>query len=515
MEALSDFAVTIPELGRSSQKFPRWVILTSNRTREVHDALKRRCLYHWVEHPSLEREVAILRSRLPGITAQLIGQVATAVGRLRTADLLKPPGVAEPIDWTMALQALGCRSSTRSRRDGSRRGGEVPGGNRPGGPPAGCRRWWPDRCSHRCHRTGLTRGELRRDGVADGVQLGAARRRCAGRRRAGCHLLVRDGVAGCHPTARRLLGGTADACRKPRRHRPYNAVFDAYFTGRTAPVGPRRPGQASPLSMSHADSADTGDEADGPPPVKAKAAATEILRHRDFSALSAADRHEFSAMLALLRPGLSQRLSRRRRGPVGVRRTVRAMLTTGGELGRLQRRRNGHPPRPGRAAGGCLRVDGPHADALLRFAHVLVRQQPTAVEVFTIGTRLFRITRALRLPDPDAALRAASEVIPDFSGGTRLGAAGIRRPVGPARNGPAARWCAVIRRVGARLDRPAGRAVQRLRRLNEQLVWVNPHKAKDGYLPVQTGAVLPHLDAFVAGHSLATLEELLEVIRDA
>jgi MoxR-like ATPase len=101
--------VSIPELGRIRADIPPLVILTSNRTREVHDALKRRCLYHWVEHPSLEREVAILRSRLPGITAQLAGQVATAVGRLRTADLLKPPGVAESIDWAMALQALGCR----------------------------------------------------------------------------------------------------------------------------------------------------------------------------------------------------------------------------------------------------------------------------------------------------------------------------------------------------------------------------------------------------------------------
>ncbi|QNK81202.1 MoxR family ATPase [Nakamurella sp. PAMC28650] len=109
LEALSDFAVTIPELGRIRAIDPPLVILTSNRTREVHDALKRRCLYHWVEHPSLEREVAILRRRLPEVTGTLAVQVATAVGRLREADLLKPPGVAESIDWAMALNALGCR----------------------------------------------------------------------------------------------------------------------------------------------------------------------------------------------------------------------------------------------------------------------------------------------------------------------------------------------------------------------------------------------------------------------
>jgi MoxR-like ATPase len=107
LEVLSEFAVTIPELGRIAAETPPLVVLTSNRTREVHDALKRRCLYHWVEHPSLEREVAILRSRLPEITASLAHQVAQAVGRLREADLLKPPGVSESLDWARALMALG------------------------------------------------------------------------------------------------------------------------------------------------------------------------------------------------------------------------------------------------------------------------------------------------------------------------------------------------------------------------------------------------------------------------
>lgn len=107
LEVLSDFAVTIPEIGRIAAKEPPLVVLTSNRTREVHDALKRRCLYHWVEHPSLEREVAILRRRLPGITESLARQVASAVAALRDADLLKPPGVSESLDWARALRALG------------------------------------------------------------------------------------------------------------------------------------------------------------------------------------------------------------------------------------------------------------------------------------------------------------------------------------------------------------------------------------------------------------------------
>jgi MoxR-like ATPase len=107
LEVLSEFAVTVPELGRIAAETPPLVVLTSNRTREVHDALKRRCLYHWVEHPSLQREVAILRRRLPEVTASLAAEVAAAVARLRGADLLKPPGVSESLDWARALHALG------------------------------------------------------------------------------------------------------------------------------------------------------------------------------------------------------------------------------------------------------------------------------------------------------------------------------------------------------------------------------------------------------------------------
>jgi MoxR-like ATPase len=107
LEVLSEHAVTIPELGEVRATVPPIVVLTSNRTREVHDALKRRCLYHWLEHPDLAREVAILNRRLPDIGDRLATQVAGAVRRLRQLELLKPPGVAEALDWGAALQALG------------------------------------------------------------------------------------------------------------------------------------------------------------------------------------------------------------------------------------------------------------------------------------------------------------------------------------------------------------------------------------------------------------------------
>jgi MoxR-like ATPase len=109
LEFLSEYAVTIPELRTFRAEEPPVVIITSNRTRDVHDALKRRCLYHWVEHPDFDREVAIIGLRAPAAAPQLARQVAAAVEQLRGMHLYKPPGVAESIDWTAALAALGRR----------------------------------------------------------------------------------------------------------------------------------------------------------------------------------------------------------------------------------------------------------------------------------------------------------------------------------------------------------------------------------------------------------------------
>ena len=106
LEALSDFQVTIPELGTIKAPEPPIVILTSNRTREVHDALKRRCLYHWVDYPAFDRELAILKSRVPEASAALTREVVAFVQALRGADLFKRPGVAETIDWAKCLLAL-------------------------------------------------------------------------------------------------------------------------------------------------------------------------------------------------------------------------------------------------------------------------------------------------------------------------------------------------------------------------------------------------------------------------
>jgi MoxR-like ATPase len=117
LEILSDFQVTIPELGTiKAEQAPR-VILTSNRTREVHDALKRRCLYHWIDYPSRDRELAIVLARVPAAPERMAGQVVAFVHRLREADLTKVPGVAETLDWAAALLALGARELTPAIAD--------------------------------------------------------------------------------------------------------------------------------------------------------------------------------------------------------------------------------------------------------------------------------------------------------------------------------------------------------------------------------------------------------------
>jgi MoxR-like ATPase len=110
LEVLSEFAVTIPEVGRIAAEGPPAVVITSNRTRELHDALKRRCLYHWIDHPTLDREVEIIRVRAPEVPEALARQVAAAVARMRELDVAKRPGVAEAIDWAHALAFLGAET---------------------------------------------------------------------------------------------------------------------------------------------------------------------------------------------------------------------------------------------------------------------------------------------------------------------------------------------------------------------------------------------------------------------
>jgi uncharacterized protein with von Willebrand factor type A (vWA) domain len=195
------------------------------------------------------------------------------------------------------------------------------------------------------------------------------------------------------------------------------------------------------------------------------------------------------------------------------------MLADGGELAALDRAR--HRTKPRRLVL-LLDVSGsmtPYADGLLRFAHAAVRVAPATTEAFTLGTRLTRVTRQLRARDPDIALRAAGAAIPDWSGGTRLGET-LQAFLDLWGQRGAARGAVVVlasdgwERGDASL---LGEQMARLARLAHWVIWVNPHRGKDGFAPVTAGmtAALPHIDELLAGHTLDALHTLADVIADA
>jgi len=306
----------------------------------------------------------------------------------------------------------------------------------------------------------------------------------------------------------------------------YDAAFAAFFGGYAPvrglplPVPPTMPRAATPFGGPDGD----GSGADVEELRLGMATSeTEMLRQRDVATLSAIERDDVRRMISMLSVGAATRPSRRRapahRGRIDVPRTVRAMLRDGGEPGPLRRRDRMDVPRR-----LVLLVDvsgsmAPYADPLLCFGHAALRRRPTRTEVFTIGTRLTRVTRALRLRDPDAALRAAGATIPDWHGGTRLAESISAFLDRWGRRGTARGAIVVLCSDGwERGDpQPLREAVARLSRLAYRLVWVNPHAGRDGYEPLVGGmaAVLPYLDEFVCGHSVAALEELVRVISDA
>jgi uncharacterized protein len=319
--------------------------------------------------------------------------------------------------------------------------------------------------------------------------------------------------------------GRLALCAEPDDIPVYDAAFAAYFGGRSA--APRLPLPARPLLPRVSAPWQSGPAGPGEEQpaevVGLSASPAELLRQRDVAALSAVERDEVRRLTALLAPGTAARPSRRYRGAsrgrVDTARTVRAMLRHGGEAQRLHRRRRLDKPR---RLVLLLDVSGsmaPYADALLRFGHAAVRRAPTRTEVFTAGTRLTRVSRALRHRDPDTALREAGAAIPDWQGGTRL-ADSLRAFLDRwGQRGTARGAVVVLCSDGWERGDPALLAAQvhRLSRLAYRVVWVNPHRGKPGYAPLAGGmaAALPYLDEFVAGHSLAALEELVGVIARA
>jgi len=322
-------------------------------------------------------------------------------------------------------------------------------------------------------------------------------------------------------TADVYWAGRAALCSGPDDTARYDEVFAAWFSGDRSSGTVRRTTQATvQAALDAADSAE-GDDSDRS--INVSASTTEVLRHRDVAELSATDRAELARLFGTLRARIPVRRAARRRpshrGDIDPRRTLRAQLRQVGEPARVLYRRRGTRPR--RVVllvdvSGSMR---PYADSLLRLAHTLVRVAPRSVEVFTIGTRLTRVTPALRHRDAEFALRLAGDVVPDWSGGTRLGEVLKVFLDRWGQRGTARRAVVVVCSDGWERGDAAllGAQLQRLTGLAHRMVWLNPHRDKPGYLPVQAGivAVLPYLDDLVAGHSLASFADLLEVVAHA
>lgn len=308
---------------------------------------------------------------------------------------------------------------------------------------------------------------------------------------------------------------------------PYDRVFTDWFTGRGLSEG-TAVDQAHPTTLQavlEEVAADPGEaeQEEDLETVRSQASSVEVLRHRDMAMLSPADQDRLRSQFATLHPASPTRPARRHtpshRGSIDGRATVRAALRGLGEPTTISHRRRISRPRK---VVLLLDVSGsmsPYADNLLRLAHRVVQSAPHTTEVFTVGTRLTHITRALRERHVDRALVLAGDTVPDFSGGTRLGESlgvFLRRW---GRRGLARGAVVVIFSDGWEREAPEqlGEAMRQVAGLAHRVVWVNPHRGKTGYLPVQAGivAALPHIDDFLAGHSLATFEELLEVIAGA
>ncbi|UMG94688.1 VWA domain-containing protein [Nocardioides sp. TF02-7] len=314
--------------------------------------------------------------------------------------------------------------------------------------------------------------------------------------------------------------GRATLCSSPDDVERHDRVFDAWF-GEELPApgagGRERPPQPAPVL----DDAEDGTGGDGDQLLRVAASATEVLRHRDVAELSAGERQRLAALFATLPVRSPRRRTARRvashRGAVDASRTLRASLRRMGEPAEIRWRRRGTRPRR-----VVLLVDvsgsmSGYTDALLRLAHRIGHGSgPGQVETFTLGTRLTHVTRALRLRDPDRALAAAGEAVPDWSGGTRLGETLQAFLDRWGRRGVARGAVVVVFSDGWERGDAAllGRQMERLHRVAHRVVWVNPHRGKAGYLPLQGGivAALPHVDDFLAGHSLATFADLVEVI---
>ncbi|UYM06765.1 vWA domain-containing protein [Solicola gregarius] len=325
--------------------------------------------------------------------------------------------------------------------------------------------------------------------------------------------------AGADDRAASYWAGRATLCSTPDDFAAYDATFETWFSAEPPTLRDKRRTESRSVPQADLSSADAEGDGDSHN-LSVVASAEEVLRNRDVADLPPAERTLLNRMFARLEPHPPTRRSPRRRhsrrGEIDPARTVRDQLRRAGEPGPLRYRRRRVRER---RTVWLIDVSGsmePYADSLLRLAHRAVTAAPRTTEVFTLGTRLTRVTPALRLRDPELALTTAGSVVPDWSGGTRLGEV-LRAFVDRwGQRGMARSAVVVVCSDGWERGDPVllGQQVERLSRLTYRLVWANPHRGKVGYEPVQGGiaAVLPYVDALVAGHSMRTFGELLAVV---
>jgi uncharacterized protein len=330
-------------------------------------------------------------------------------------------------------------------------------------------------------------------------------------------------LTGFNDRAATYWSGRATLCSSLDDSELYDKAFTAWFTPLPDGSSPATPVPAPRQPQASLETESGAGDVSRDKLLAARASAAEVLRHRDVGTLTEQERAQLAMLfdslevVAPLRRALRQRPHHR--GSIDLRRTLRAQLRSGGELARLRHRRSGVRRR---RVVMLIDISGsmqPYADSLLRLAHRIVRAMPNQVEVFTIGTRLTRISPALRVRRADEALAAVGRLVPDWSGGTRLGEVISAFLSRWGRRGLARSAVVVIASDGwERGDAQLlGEQMRQLRLLAYAVIWMNPHRGKAGYAPIQTGiqACLPHLDRMVAGHSLVTFAELLEVIANA
>jgi uncharacterized protein with von Willebrand factor type A (vWA) domain len=316
--------------------------------------------------------------------------------------------------------------------------------------------------------------------------------------------------------------GRATLCAHPEHIERFDAVFDAFFDGHADRVRRLERPPPAQQTMALADASairDRPDDDDDQQALVANASSTEVLRRRDIASLDPREREQLERLLARFAMPGAQRRTRRwqpdRTGAIDRRRTVRALLRSGGEVTDLRHRSVRHRPR---RVVLLVDVSGsmtPYADALLRFAHAAARGRQRT-EVFSIGTRLTRLTREMSHRDPDTAMAEVAATIPDWSGGTRLGSQLKAFLDVWGQRGMARGAVVVVLSDGWERGDPQllGEQMARLHRLAHRVVWANPRRAREGFEPLVGGlvAALPHVDAFVNGHSLEALEHLAEVV---